>query len=119
MNTIEYINKINDTEIDDKRKKEIEDIYSCKLPEVVAKAISLADSVDFFDEEKRALSYDEIKDGTNTLDYHSTTLNLIPLIDSFDCTYIVYLVDEDKWGKYSSIDKDVFKRRNTLEELLQ
>ncbi len=119
MNTIEYLDKINNAIIDDKRKKEIEDIYRCNIPEAVAKVISLAGSVDFFDEEKRALSYDEIKDGNNTLDYHSTTLKLIPLIDSYDCTYIVYLVDEDKWGKYSSIDKDVFKRRNTLEELLQ
>lgn len=119
MNSIDYINKINDVEIDDYRKKEIEDIYKCNIPDFVAKVISLADSIDFFDEEKRALSYDEIKSGNNTLDLHSLPLKYIPLIDSYDCTYIVYIIDENKWGKYSSIDKSVFKKRDTLKELLQ
>lgn len=118
MSKKSYIDVINNAEINVERKKEITNIYSCEIEEKVLKAISVADSIDFFDDEKRALSYIEIKSASDVLEIDALSMGIIPIIDTYDCTYIVYLVKEKKWAMYSIDDGIIYKKTDELEDLL-
>ena len=118
MNKQEFINSALVHEINEDRVKEISELYKVQLEEVIQKIISIADEVDFFDEERRMLSYDEIKSGSKLLGINVVEEGMIPLIDAYDCNYIVYLIRDGSWAKYTTVDKMMFKKRNTLEEIL-
>ena len=118
MNKEEYIKLVRNTEIDKDREAEVTGIFGCKLNDVLARAISVADKVDFFDEERRALSYKEIVGASELLGIDAVERGIIPVVDSYDCTYIVYQVNEGKWAKYNTVDKEVFKERDSLEEIV-
>ena len=92
MNKEEYLKEISNCEIDPKRIEEIEKRYNVKLDKTVKCIISYADKIDFFDEERRALSYDEILCPEEYLDFDFLSEGLIPLIDAYDNSYIVYIL---------------------------
>ena len=118
MNKEEYLNNLNTVEILSSRIKDVETIYKCNLNEKLSKIISYADSVSFFDEERRALSYKEIIDPINNIDYDFIIRGLIPLIDAYDNSYIVFVIKENKWAKYNIYDEVLFKKKNSFEEVL-
>ena len=45
-------------------------------------------------------------------------LGLVPVIDAYDNTYIVYSFFENVWAKYNIIDKTMFKKKENLEDVL-
>ena len=118
MNKLEYIETVDKEEINIERKKEIEELFNCTLDSEIAKVISLADKIDFFDEERRALSYSEILDASELLGISATDEGMIPVVDAYDCTYIVYLIQEKKWAKYNTIDQVTFKEKDSLKEVI-
>ena len=118
MTKEEYLDQVKVTKINEERVSEISTMYNNKIEGLVAKIISYADSVDFFDEERRALSYLEIKNAKKILDYDCIRDGVIPVIDSYDNTYIVYILYENMWAKYSLSDKILYKKRDALEKVL-
>ncbi len=118
MNKKEYLEAALGCEIKVDRVKQVEKMYKVSLDDSVAKIISYADSTDFFDEERRALSYEEIVNASSDLDIDVVEMGFIPLIDSYDCSYIIYLTKENKWARFSTVDMTVYMKRDTLAEVL-
>ncbi len=118
MSKAEYIELVNEADVKEERKKEICSIYHHELCDELVKVISVADTVDFFDEERRALSYREIVNASELLGIDVVTKGMIPVIDAYDCTFIVFLLNEKKWAKYNTIDKEVFKEKEKLEDII-
>lgn len=118
MDKKEYIAAVKAHEISNKRVSTISKIYGSELDETLSKVVSLADTVDFFDEERRALSFSEIEKSDKELSFDFVSEGLIPVIDAYDMTYIVYIIAEKKWAKFNVIDKTVFKKKDNLEEVV-
>lgn len=118
MNKKEYITSVKETKVDFQRIMEVMEKYDLGLDDTFVRAISKADTIDFFGEERRALSYNEILDASSLLGVDATEKGIIPVIDSYDGTYIVYLLSEKKWARFSTVDKIVYRKRDTLEEVL-
>jgi hypothetical protein len=119
MNTAEYIEAVRNTVLDQTRVKNIEEIYSTKINELVSKIISLGDTVDFFDEERRALSYVEISKPNEIMEIDFVSKRMIPLVDIYDNSYVVYLIEDKQYALYNAIDDMEFKRSNIFEDLLK
>ncbi len=118
MNKREYINAAMACAINEDRIKQIEELYNAVLDYNVSKVISYADTVDFFDEERRALSFDEIINAKSEIDADVVSNGILPLIDAYDCTYVVYLVRDKKWARFSSVDATVYMIKDELEDVL-
>ena len=118
MTKAEFIKSINEASIDNSKEKKIEDLYADNLPEVIKRIISCNDSSIFLDDEIRILSFTEIIDAEKDLhvDFHS--IGVIPMVDCGDNDFIVYDYNNSTWAKFNIVDKTIFKKRATLEELL-
>ena len=118
MNKQEFLDAALACDIKEYRVKQIEKIYKVSLNDEVSKLVSYADTVDFFDEERRALSFEEIVDASEELEVDAVELGIIPLIDAYDCAYIVYLTKENKWARFSSVDETVYMKKASLAEVI-
>ena len=118
MNKQEFMDAVMSCDIKEDRVKQIEKQYKVILNDEVSKFVSYADTVDFFDEERRALSFEEIIDASEELEVDAVELGIIPLIDAYDCTYIVYLTKEEKWARFSSVDGTVYMKKDSLVEVM-
>jgi len=118
MNKSEYISTVENYDINHQKVEQIEAIYKTKVSGFLAKAISFADNSIFIEDEKRVLAFSEIiqldKDYENTF----TTNGLIPIIDCYDGVFIVFIVSESMWAKYSTSDMSIFKKRPIISELI-
>ncbi len=117
MSKGEYIKQVNKCEINKERIRKISEKYGVEIEGVIAKAVSYADSETFFDDERRALEFSEI---TNPSSFGKTLLDekAIPVVDVYDGMYAVYLIKEDKWALYSSADGSIFKKRDSLDDVI-
>ena len=118
MNKSEFISSISKVKVNKDRVETISKVYNADLSDTVAKMVSFADQVDFFDEERRALSYAEIFNPKKNIGIDFPELKLIPLIDAYDCTYIVYSIKDKKWAKYNTVDNILFKKKASIEEVI-
>ena len=118
MTKAEYIERVRNSKVSPKRIKIINKAYETEINDIVAQIVSLADKVDFFDEERRALSFQEIANPKEQMKYDFVSKGLIPLIDAYDNTYVVYMISEKKWAKYNIVDQVLFKKREKLESVL-
>lgn len=118
MSKKEYLKEIEDTKINNTRVEEIEKIYDAKLNEMVKKIISLADEIDFFDEERRALSFNEIKNSEEYLGFDFVSKGYIPLVDAYDNTFVVFAFNENAWGKISASDGVLYRKKPTFVEVV-
>ena len=96
----------------------IEKLYQTRLPELVKKLISHADQTGFFEAERRALSYSEILDPVEYLGCDFISLNLIPIIDAYDNTYIVFDPEKNTWAEYNISDQILFNECKSFEDML-
>lgn len=119
MNTSEYVELVKNTVIDQVRVKNVNEIYGTQVNTLIAKIISLADTVDFFDVERRALSYVEISKPREIMEIDFISKRQIPLIDVYDNTYIVFSIDDKQYSLYNATDDLSFKNSDTFEELLR
>lgn len=113
-----YLNEVESTTINEERVSQIENLYKTKLSELVKKIISHADRASFFEDERRALTYSEIINPLDSLGCDFISLNLIPIIDVYDNTYIVFDYMHNTWGEYNISDEILFNESNTFQELL-
>jgi len=118
MDKKEYIALVKAQELNEERISTISRVYNVAIDEILGKVVSLADTVDFFDEERRALSFNEIENPIKTLNFDFASEKIIPVIDAYDMTYIVYITDEKKWAKFSVVDKTIYKKKDNLEEVV-
>lgn len=118
MSKADYINAVELCEIKEIRVKEIEKKYAAELNPVAKKIISYADSVDFFDEERRALSYLEILDPEKNIGFNFVKQGLVPFVDLYDNSYAVFNVRTCDWGRFNTVDGVLYRRRTLMEEIL-
>lgn len=118
MSKAEYLENVKKTKVNDERIKRISEIYGEDIEGLIAQVVSYADSEDFFDDERRALSFDEIVTSSKNLGDALLTEKAIPVVDVYDSMYVVYLIKEGKWALYSSTDGSIFKIRESLDELI-
>ena len=97
----------------------IDNIYSTKINELVARIISLADKVDFFAEERRALSYSEISNPAEVMEIDFVSKRLIPLIDIYDGSYVVFSIKDKQYALYNVVDDMVFEKGDNFETLVE
>lgn len=118
MTVEEYLSSVKKCEIDETRKILFTKKFKKDINSFAMKMISYAKESVFVNEERRVLAYDEIVDFDLEYDFELEEYGIIPLIDCYDNDYIVYLVNEDKWAKFNTSDKCIFKKKNTVEELI-
>lgn len=118
MTKKEYLDNVKTSHIDSERIKVIENLYHAVIDGIIANAISYSGTIDFFDEERRALSFDEIKNADSIFGATFVGNRLVPVIDAYDNDFIVYSIDEGKWGKVNLSDMIMFKKRDTLDEVI-
>lgn len=118
MNKTEYMDAVKNAVVKQDRVEAIAKVYGIQVNDTIAGILSVADQIDFFDEERRALAYAEILNPVEKMDIDFVDLQAIPLIDAYDNTYIVYMIREKKWAKYNSIDNVFFKKKDSLSEVL-
>ena len=118
MTSLEYIKEINKSTIDNEKINHITEKYSDQLPDIVKKIVSYSDSGIFLDDEIRILSYEEILNAEKDLHVPFKDLCILPLADCEDNDFIVFDYKNSLWAKFNIVDKTIFKKRQTLEELL-
>lgn len=118
MSTVEFLDKLNKTKNDSAKVSKIADAYHVELNEDLSKIISCAEKENFFDEDRRALSYKEILNPVRYMGIDFVSKGLIPLVDIYDNTYVVYIITEKKYALYSATDDLTFKKRKKCKELI-
>ena len=119
MTKSEYLSNVENMTINQERIKEISVKYSVGIRnDLIAKVISYAGQVTFFDEERRALDYSEIIGASKEYEIDFVKLGIIPFVDAFDLTFVVYIIKDDKWGRFSIVDQSVYMVEDKLEEVL-
>lgn len=118
MSKSEYLKQIDKCTIDKGRVSAVEKEYKVTLGDLQKKIISLADQIDFFDEERRALSFAEILKSKKMLGFDFCDKGLLPIVDAYDNTYIIYMFKEEKWAKINIVDGVIFKKKTTLKDVL-
>lgn len=119
MTAVEYIDELEKKEIDSKKIKKIQEIYAGELPNIIKKIVSHNSETIFLDEGYRIFSYQEIVDAEHDLHVSFKEKRIIPIVDCGENDFIVYWLDEKIWSKFNIVDEIVFKKRNTLIELLK
>lgn len=118
MNKVEYLEAVVACEVDSKRVDQVETLYKIKVSELLAKVISYAGQVTFFDEERRALSFEGIMYASEDIGVDFIERKMIPVIDAYDLNYIVYMAEENTWAIYNVADDDIFEEAESLENVL-
>ena len=118
MTKQDYIDSIMNCAEDRDKVKAVSELYGGFINAVMAKVISFADNADFIDEERRAFSFNEIINASTEYGNNFKSLGIIPFMDAYDNTLIVYIIDDKKWAMFSMSDEVLFKKRDKLEEVL-
>lgn len=118
MNNNELIKTIEKCEIDINKVKFISEKFCFTPNEFISKFISYVDKSDFIAKERRILGYSEVLNCDEDISDDLVNQKCIPFIDCYDGEFIVYVIDEDKWGLYSVYDNLIYDERNNLEDLL-
>lgn len=118
MTNKEYLEIVRQSLIDKDKVKKIAEAYSDQLPDMVQRIISSSDSGIFLDDEIRILSYTEVLNAEKDLHVPFKDLCIIPLADCEDNDFIVFDFRNSIWAKFNIVDKTMFKKRQSLEELL-
>lgn len=114
----EYLQKISSFQVKVEIVKKIEDIYGVISSEEVKKVVSNCGETIFFDDDYRVLALQEILDAEKDLHVNFKEKEIIPIIDCGENDFIVYHYMDDIWSKFNIIDEIVFKKKESLEDLL-
>lgn len=119
MTREEYVKSLKGLKIEPSKVEKIEKKYGTSLSDIVKKIISNSDETVFFDDAYRILSISEIEDAENDLHINFKQKGIIPIADCGENDFIVYHFNDDFWSKFNIIDETVFKKKNSLEDLLK
>lgn len=119
MTKKEYLENIFNATIDNSKVDKIESVYGKNLPDLLKKIISNCEEAVFFDDNVRVLSYMEIIDAESDLHVQFSTKGLIPIVDCGENDFIVYHINDNIWSKFNIVDETVFKKKESLEDLLK
>lgn len=119
MEKKDYLAESIDYKIDKKKIDAIQKLYKAELPDILKKIISRANETVFFNDGSRILSFDEIMDAKKDLHVDFKSKGIIPFADCGENDFIVYHFNDEFWSKFNIIDESVFKKKNTIEELLK
>jgi len=118
MTKKEYMQEISNIAIKSKKVDKLHFLYSFALPNVIERIVSFSKNSVFFDDNTRVLSFDEIITAQRDLQIDFADRGLIPLFDCGDNDFIVYNFKECFWAMFNIVDETVFKKRNSIEEVL-
>ena len=117
MNRNEYLNSINDVEINIDVKEKMEKVFG-NVPEEILKILTKSPSVELFDDnESRTLALIEILNAEQDYGVPFQSNKLIPIVDKGNNDFIVYDGNTSKWAIYNIIDAVVFAQKETFEEI--
>lgn len=119
MKLSEIICNADNVEIDDDFVNQIENVYSCKLPENVKHILCIPENEENYDERLilQKLSNDMILEATEEMNSDFIGNHLIPLFDCGDNDYICYNYENGIWCMFNIVNDLVFNRNQTLLDL--
>lgn len=115
----EYLSSLAGVKPDKEKTDRVASVYTDHLPEIILKIVSNAQEPIFLDDDSRVLSYDEIVDAEKDLHVPFKERGMMPLVDCGENDFIVYHFENRIWSKFNIIEETVFKKKNSLEELLK
>jgi hypothetical protein len=118
MTKKEYLEKIACEKVDEEKVAKVEEVYGNQLPKILKQIVSHAESTEFLDDGGRILALNEILDATKDLHVDFQEKNMIPMVDCGENDFIVYHFNDAIWSKFNIIEECVFKKKNTLNEVL-
>ena len=119
MTNKEYVGVLSAAQIDEAKVSRVCKAYGANFPDVVKKILSSADECVFLDGGYRVLSLSEIMDAEKDLHVQFKEKGILPLVDCEENDFIVYHYEDDFWSKFNIVDETVFKKKNSLAELLK
>lgn len=119
MKKTEYLGKIMTMKIDDAKVKKIESVYGNNLPDLLKRIVSNNSEAEFFDDDTRVMSFDEILDAENDLHVAFHLKGMIPVMDCGENDFIVYHFSDNSWSKFNIVDETMFRKGSSIEELLK
>ena len=118
MTKREYLEKVNNQIVDNKKVSKISAVYGTEIPEIIQRIVSGNSKSIFFEDGTRIISYYEMLSAKEDLHIDFEQLKMIPVADCGENDFIVFHFSTGKWSKYNIIEEIVFKRKDTLGELL-
>lgn len=118
MKKEDYIKQLENVEIDKDKVRKVGDIYGNDLPETVQRIISNSEESVFFDDNSRMLAFEEILDAEQDLHVDFREKGMLPLADCGENDFIVYHVKDRLWSVFNIVDEAIFRKKNSLEELM-
>lgn len=109
----------NEGEIKEAFINYLEAKYDCKLTAEARRVFSVCGEEAIFygdDTGFRIMSQNEILNAKDNI--INEDMKLIPIIDYYDNDYLVYIVENKKWGFYHCIDNLIFREFDTFKEFL-
>ena len=118
MTAKEYLSSLASVKLEKEKVDRIVSLYADNLLEIVQKIVSNSKEAVFLDDDSRVLSYDEIVDAEKDLHVSFKDKGILPLVDCGENDFIVYHFSDKTWSKFNITDETVFRKKNSLEELL-
>lgn len=118
MNKREYLDDVNECDVNEERVDSINKMYNVELDEYLSKVVSYANENVFFEKERRVLSFEEIIDSSDDYGVDFVEQEMLPIIDAYDNTFIVYSFKDKAWAMYNLSDDILFDEKDTLEEII-
>ena len=115
----EYLSSLTGVETDEKKNEKLVDLYADNLPEIILKIVANGKEPVFLDNDSRVLSFDEIVDAENDLHIAFREKGIIPIVDCGENDFVVYHFIDKIWSKFNIIDETVFKKKESLEEIIE
>ena len=117
----EALKELDKVQVDDSLISEVENLYEVDLSDELKKIISLNKEGVFYSDlaSLEGLSADNILDESDDLASECTELDLLPLFDIGDNTYIVYNLNKKCWSKFNLGEGSLFEEAQNLLEYLK
>ena len=118
MNREDFFAIATSGEVNEANVAELTAIYGTQIPDIIKRIVSHNINALFLNE-VRIMSLEEIKEAEHDLHVDFVKKGFLPIADCGDNDFIIYHLQEKIWSKYNIVDDVVFKRRESLEELIK